>query len=1461
MRKKLFSILLTLFVGMTATVSAQQTVTVGSKVTDASSLVSGTPYLIKYSSMTGTPYITEDVDSNIGAFYSAPNSQNTPTAASVFYFISDGENWKIENAYTGNYWPTPSANATLVPTTAANAGSWAISISSGTATLTCNNYGLDRLSNPQRVVSWSSRKTVEIYEVSDVSLSSTTPFSEFANKDIKISSTAASSIATGTWYVMFDRGAYHGYLYENVSSHTLYNITAAPSGSAVGNANYLVRLLNGSDGKYYLQTGLGNYFGLITESTAVPTTALIQEQITVEKIASTDGHFYLQASNNEILDANTTYYGPATVVGWGTTVPTSTGGNNDWAFYPVEFEDSWIPTASEVYTINNTNSNRGAMMYAPSQSTTYVWSSGKNSQTFDATSANCQWVLYPTGTIDQYYLYNVGAGKFAIPATGGTYSGYNWIFSPSAVAVTFISQSDGTYKIKTANSDTYAAVSNNYTGPIINYNDVGGNFTITKVDGDASTAVTAAVNKLAINQTALTATPSGDGWYAIRVKTHGTYPDYFLFPKETTYNGTQYSVGFYDQMKTRPSISDATYYFHITKSGTSYYWQMPDGRYLYGANSKFPVSTFDQQTSSIDYVSGSGFRFSGSSRYAVPYLLGGVYFIGETASSGNAYYDIYPVNLTTVGLQPWQVLCDNAPDTQEITCSRSDVNGLASVYKNGYIFLPSNVTPTNSDFSLPGATSVTVNASAHTVTFEYDPNLAIVEAGVTVAQGWQTAGRSSDVYLLRVTAAPFKAATGVSLNIGLKDGTENEISALTLYEASSSSPEILGTGSGALTMTSVATVNTPSATTSLAIGSLAAGTHYYWIAATVKSTATLGAVLDAKVTGITYTCNNTETTLDLTSTGDPADRGAMVFNTRSYLFTPWDDGSRSYRIPAMVVADDGSIVVAADKRYGSTGDLGNHKIDVVVRRSTDGGVTWSSPVTVATGDGSSEAAYGYGDPSFVKCASGKLICLFAAGSKAFGSGLNHIGMVTSTNNGQTWSSVVDITTKTDHFTNNSGQTDFFVTSGKGLCTHDGVVMFLIDANRSSETNYVLYSVDEGENWIIDDAVVATGANEAKLVELADGNLLSSTRNGYSRIFNTGTYTKNTSDCDFTWGTQWSNSQLYASGYGNNQDIIYYQREAVTGKTDVIFHSMTTGQHANLKLYYSTDQGANWTEFLNVQTKGARYAVMGRGGSEDAPESLYLFFEDQSLNSAGGNADYNHYPLNFLEITRDQLVSLIPGLDKIGYKEVKIVKGTIGETTYGAWDGSKVTWTSNATSGLAGVTLTKSGGTFDKYTSYNSRYNLAYKVATAGTAETFTLTAPTGYIITGYTLDAMNHDSGTGSFVAADGTTASTSTAGYATLSVDGLNATSTTITVNASTTGWLAISNFVVQLAIATDVEGDIDGDKDCDEYDLVALVGYLVGQVDANDIDIDAADVNGDGHIGIGDVTALINKLKQQNP
>ena len=67
------------------------------------------------------------------------------------------------------------------------------------------------------------------------------------------------------------------------------------------------------------------------------------------------------------------------------------------------------------------------------------------------------------------------------------------------------------------------------------------------------------------------------------------------------------------------------------------------------------------------------------------------------------------------------------------------------------------------------------------------------------------------------------------------------------------------------------------------------------------------------------------------------------------LFVCSQDGYHTYRIPALAVTTNGTVLAFAEGRKKSAGDAG--KIDLLVRRSTDNGATWSAPQIVwADGD-------------------------------------------------------------------------------------------------------------------------------------------------------------------------------------------------------------------------------------------------------------------------------------------------------------------------------------------------------------------------------------------------------------------------------------------------------------------------------------------------------------------------------
>lgn len=63
------------------------------------------------------------------------------------------------------------------------------------------------------------------------------------------------------------------------------------------------------------------------------------------------------------------------------------------------------------------------------------------------------------------------------------------------------------------------------------------------------------------------------------------------------------------------------------------------------------------------------------------------------------------------------------------------------------------------------------------------------------------------------------------------------------------------------------------------------------------------------------------------------------------LFTAGTAGYQLYRIPGVVVTNKGTVLAYCEARKSDKGDWGT--IDIQLRRSTDGGTTWSEPKTIA----------------------------------------------------------------------------------------------------------------------------------------------------------------------------------------------------------------------------------------------------------------------------------------------------------------------------------------------------------------------------------------------------------------------------------------------------------------------------------------------------------------------------------
>ena len=237
--------------------------------------------------------------------------------------------------------------------------------------------------------------------------------------------------------------------------------------------------------------------------------------------------------------------------------------------------------------------------------------------------------------------------------------------------------------------------------------------------------------------------------------------------------------------------------------------------------------------------------------------------------------------------------------------------------------------------------------------------------------------------------------------------------------------------------------------------------------------------------------------------------------TSSVPYVSGSGGYDTYRIPATVVTDQGTVLAFAEGRHNSAGDTGN--IDVVLRRSTDGGCTWGQLSVVAAGEGDTR-----GNPApVVDPRTGAIVLVTSYNSGTVTEGQIMRGEVTpeqsrrvfvqrSWDDGRSFSAPRDITgeVKLPSWRWYATGPGHAVALTRGV--HAG--RLVVPANHSAtpgagssdtgqEAKYYgghdLYSDDGGETWrlgFVDSTYDGVdNANESSAAELPDGRLYFSSR--------------------------------------------------------------------------------------------------------------------------------------------------------------------------------------------------------------------------------------------------------------------------------------------------------------------------------------------------------------------------------
>ena len=307
------------------------------------------------------------------------------------------------------------------------------------------------------------------------------------------------------------------------------------------------------------------------------------------------------------------------------------------------------------------------------------------------------------------------------------------------------------------------------------------------------------------------------------------------------------------------------------------------------------------------------------------------------------------------------------------------------------------------------------------------------------------------------------------------------------------------------------------------------------------------------------------------------------------VFQAGESGYHTFRIPAIIKHASGSLLAFCEGRKANSSDFGD--IDIVMKRSEDGGRTWG-PLQVVVDRAESQA----GNPAPVfdqldsRYPKGRVLLFYNTGNQPEntirkGIGMREVWYIASVDGGMSWQTPVNITAQVHHpdalEPTGADWRSYANTPGHALQIIHGPFRgrIVVAANHSAGAPlprfkdyqaHTFFTNDHAQSFTLGSNVSFEGSNESMAAELANGGVLLNSRNQSGDV--RARIISRSNNGGVSWDTTYyERSLIDPVNQGAVLTLGFKKGKAII----VSSHTQDSLRRNHLMLHISRNDGYNW----------------------------------------------------------------------------------------------------------------------------------------------------------------------------------------------------------------------------------------------------------------------------------------------